>query len=119
MMSDTDKRPELITGGAGFIGCNIADRLAAEGHDVIVYDALKRPGVEANLAWLEARHGSRIASMVADVRDAPRLGEAVAQAKAIFHLAAQVAVTTSIVDPREDLEINIGGTFNLLEAVGA
>ena len=117
MTAHTDKRPVLITGGAGFIGCNIADRLAAEGHDIIVYDALKRPGVETNLAWLEARHGSRISRMVADVRDGARLGEAVAQAKAIFHLAAQVAVTTSIVDPREDFEINIGGTFNLLEAV--
>lgn len=116
-MTPNDCRPILVTGGAGFIGCNIADRLAREGHDVIIYDALTRLGVETNLAWLEARHGARIARIIADIRDRERLEEAVSHAKAVFHLAAQVAVTTSMVDPRGDLEINIVGTFNLLEAI--
>ena len=110
-------RPLLVTGGAGFIGCNIADALAARGHEVIVYDALSRAGVERNLAWLEGRHPGRICRMIADIRDRNRLIEAVAEAGAVFHLAAQVAVTTSLTDPRADFDINIGGTFNLLEAV--
>src|SRR5690606_23630633 len=63
------RRPVLITGGAGFIGCNLADRLAREGHDVLVYDALMRPGVDANLAWLKQRHPARISAVGADVRD--------------------------------------------------
>ena len=107
----------LVTGGAGFIGCNIADRLASRGHDVIIYDALARAGVNANLRWLEARHGARITRVIADIRDQARLTEAVAASKAVFHMAAQVAVTTSMVDPRDDLEVNLVGTFNLLEAI--
>lgn len=109
--------PILVTGGAGFIGSNIADRLAGEGHDVIVYDRLSRPGVERNLAWLQDRHGGRITVIRADIRDADALSRAVAEAQAVFHMAAQVAVTTSLDDPRDDLEINILGTFNLLEAL--
>jgi CDP-paratose 2-epimerase len=108
-------RPILITGGAGFIGCNIADRLAGQGHRVIVYDALSRPGVERNLAWLQRRHGELIQPVIADIRDT-LLAETVRDARAVFHMAAQVAVTTSLADPREDFEINIGGTFALLEA---
>ncbi|RRQ92913.1 CDP-paratose 2-epimerase, partial [Enterococcus faecalis] len=95
----------------------VADRLAAEGHDVLIYDALSRPGVERNLAWLQDRHGSRITAIRADVRNAGELGRAVAEAQAVFHMAAQVAVTTSMEDPQDDLEINILGTFNLLEAL--
>ena len=68
-----DTRPVLITGGAGFIGANLADRLAGDGHAVLVYDALSRPGVERNLAWLRARHGDRIRDVTADIRDADRL----------------------------------------------
>jgi CDP-paratose 2-epimerase len=112
-----DTRPVLITGGAGFIGCNIADRLAAEGHDIIVYDALARPGVETNLVWLKERHGGRISSIAADIRDEAELGRAAREAKAVFHMAAQVAVTTSFSGPREDFEINLQGTLNLLEAL--
>jgi CDP-paratose 2-epimerase len=107
----------LVTGGAGFIGANLADRLAAEGHQVLVLDALRRPGVEANLAWLQARHPGRVASMVADIRDAAALAEAVRDAQGVFHLAAQVAVTTSLADPAEDFAINLQGTFALLEAI--
>ncbi len=110
-------RPILITGGAGFIGSNLTDRLAGEGHRVIVYDALSRPGVEANLAWLRQRHGDAIEPIVADIRDEATLADAAARAGAVFHLAAQVAVTTSLADPRADFAINILGTLNLLEAL--
>jgi CDP-paratose 2-epimerase len=109
----------LITGGAGFIGCNLADRLASEGCRVRIFDALARPGVEDNLAWLVARHGARIEPVIADVRDAAALADAVRGADAAFHFAAQVAVTTSMTDPASDLAINVLGTFNLLEAVRA
>jgi len=112
-----DDRPILITGGAGFIGSNLADRLAGEGHRVRVYDALARAGVEDNLTWLRQRHGDRIEVIVADIRDRPVLADAAGDAKAVFHLAAQVAVTTSMIDPRDDFEINILGTVNLLEAL--
>ncbi|WP_267360016.1 MULTISPECIES: SDR family NAD(P)-dependent oxidoreductase [unclassified Methylobacterium] len=112
-------RPILVTGGAGFIGANLSDSLAADGHSVIVYDALSRPGVAANLAWLHQRHGSRITPVVADIRDAEELARAVAEAGAVFHFAAQVAVTTSLVAPRADMEINLLGTVNLLEALRA
>jgi CDP-paratose 2-epimerase len=111
------RRPVLVTGGAGFIGSNIADRLAREGHDVLVYDAMARPGVERNLAWLQERHPTRISNVVADVRDADQLAEAARDASAVFHMAAQVAVTTSMVDPVSDFDINIRGTFSLLEAL--
>jgi CDP-paratose 2-epimerase len=110
-------RPILITGGAGFIGSNLADRLAGEGHELIVYDALSRPGVERNLAWLKQRHGGRISHVAGDVRDEDELARVVAEAKAVFHFAAQVAVTTSLSDPREDFDINVRGTINLLDAV--
>jgi CDP-paratose 2-epimerase len=112
-----DDRPILITGGAGFIGSNLADRLASGGEEVIVFDALSRPGVERNLAWLKQRHGQRVTSVIADIRDEDEVVRAAADSKAIFHLAAQVAVTTSMADPREDFDINIRGTINVLDAV--
>jgi CDP-paratose 2-epimerase len=110
------RRPILVTGGAGFIGSNLADRLATDGHDVLVYDALARAGVESNLAWLKSRHPARISVAVADVRDTEGLAEAVQGASAVFHLAAQVAVTTSLADPVDDFDVNLRGTLNLLEA---
>jgi CDP-paratose 2-epimerase len=106
----------LVTGGAGFIGCNLADRLAADGVDVVVFDTLARPGVERNLAWLQARHGDRVAPVVADVRDREAVEAVVQDTDVVFHLAAQVAVTSSLVDPREDFDINLGGAINVLEA---
>lgn len=112
-----DDRPFLVTGGAGFIGCNLVDRLCATGHDVIVYDSLARPGVDANLAWLQATHGDRVEPCIADILDGPILAEAVARAKGVFHFAAQVAVTTSLIAPDEDFSANLVGTFRLLEAV--
>ena len=109
--------PVLVTGGAGFIGSNLADRLLADGYRVRIYDALSRPGTERNLAWLQDRHGKAVEFIHADVRDHVRLREAAADVQAVFHLAAQVAVTTSLNDPAEDFAINIGGTFALLEAL--
>jgi CDP-paratose 2-epimerase len=106
----------LVTGGAGFIGCNLADRLAWEGHDVIIFDALARAGVEKNLAWLKSRHGDRIVHVNADIRDTRAVSEIVREAGVVFHLAAQVAVTTSLVEPLEDFEINVRGALNVLEA---
>ncbi len=110
-------RTLLVTGGAGFIGCNIADRLAGRGHQVRVFDNLTRPGVERNLAWLQARHGDRIDAMIGDIRDEGAVQRACAGVDAAFHLAAQVAVTTSFVDPVADFDINLRGAINLLEAL--
>jgi len=112
-------KPVLVTGGAGFVGCNLADRLASEGHRVRIFDALARPGVETNLEWLCQRHGDRIEPVIADVRDAAALNAAARGIAAAYHFAAQVAVTTSMTDPAQDFAINVGGTFNLLEAVRA
>jgi CDP-paratose 2-epimerase len=106
----------LVTGGAGFIGSNLSHRLAQDGVDVVVFDALARPGVERNLAWLSANHGDRISAVRADVRDAEAVAKAAAGVDVIFHMAAQVAVTTSLVDPLEDFEINVRGALNVLEA---
>ena len=113
----SDDLPILVTGGAGFIGSNLADRLATDGHRVRIYDALTRPGVESNLAWLQLRHGDLIEPLIADVRDRTALTAAAQGVQAVFHLAAQVAVTTSMVDPVADFAINIEGTLTLLEAL--
>ena len=110
-------RPILVTGGAGFIGANLVDRLASDGHDVLVYDALARPGVEANLTWLRRRHPQRVTSVVADLRDRAALEEAAGRARAVFHLAAQVAVTTSLAEPELDFAVNVQGTLHLLEVL--
>jgi len=117
MIGKSDGRPILITGGAGFIGSNLADRLAASGHKITIYDALSRAGVERNLAWLRERHGKRITAIIGDTRDEDEVVRAVADAKAVFHFAAQVAVTTSLDDPREDFDVNVRGTINVLDAV--
>ncbi|HUF28008.1 MAG TPA: NAD-dependent epimerase/dehydratase family protein [Gemmatimonadaceae bacterium] len=112
-----DGRPVLITGGAGFIGSNVADRLLGDRRDVIVFDNLSREGVERNLTSLRARHGDRLIVQIGDVRDRRALTRAVALAGEIYHFAAQVAVTTALLDPAEDFEINALGTLNLLEAM--
>lgn len=112
-------RPIVVTGGAGFVGSNLADSYLAEGRDVIVLDNLSRDGVEENLTWLSARHGQRVHPMPVDLRDTTGLAEALRQADAVFHLAAQTAVTTSLDAPIEDFEVNARGTLNLLEALRA
>jgi CDP-paratose 2-epimerase len=111
--------PVLITGGAGFIGTNLAHRLLSDGRPVLVLDNLSRPGVRQNLRWLRDTHGSRLRVEVADVRNAAAVRQAVAGCEQVFHFAAQVAVTTSLGEPREDFEINAMGTLNLLEAIRA
>ncbi len=110
-------RPVLITGGAGFIGTNLAHRLASEGEHVLIYDALARPGVEQNLAWLRRQFPERVSFTLGDTRDRASVAQATEDAAAVFHLAAQVAVTTSLDEPEDDLQTNILGTFNLLEAL--
>lgn len=106
----------LITGGAGFVGSNLGDALLGNGHDVTVYDSLSRPGADTNLAWLRSRHGSRLRFIGSDVRDADALRHAARDIDVIYHLAGQVAVTTSVDDPRTDFEVNALGTLNVLEA---
>ncbi len=107
----------FITGGAGFIGSNYVQRLLKRGEKVTLYDNLSRAGAPRNLAWLKETFGeSAFKLVVGDVRDAGLLAVSAREADVIIHLAAQVAVTTSVVKPREDFEINAGGTFNVLEA---
>ncbi|GGK44921.1 NAD-dependent epimerase/dehydratase family protein [Salinarimonas ramus] len=109
--------PLVIVGGAGFIGANLAESVLTEGGRVTLVDTLARPGVERNLAWLVERHGERVRHVHADVRDGAALDAALVGARGVVHLAAQVAVTTSLVDPVEDFSINAAGTLSLLEAV--
>ncbi len=115
---DTD-RPVLITGGAGFVGTNLAQRLLETGRPVLLFDNLSRAGVENNLRRLRAAHAGdpRLQVLIGDVRDETALANAVRQAGAVFHFAAQVAVTTSLVSPHDDFAVNALGTLNLLEAL--
>jgi CDP-paratose 2-epimerase len=106
----------LITGGAGFVGTNMAARLLDQGRDVVVLDNLSRAGVRDNLRWLrETYPGVRIVE--GDVRDAAAVRGALDGVDEVYHFAAQVAVTTSVTDPRQDYEVNLGGTITLLEEV--
>lgn len=107
----------LITGGAGFIGCNYVFRLLQRGEQVTIYDNLSRPGVRRNLEWLQSTFGNRAFELIiGDVQDAALLTAAARRADVIVHLAGQVAVTTSVTHPRQDFEANALGTFNALEA---
>jgi len=110
-------KPILITGGAGFVGSNLAHRLLSAGHRVRLLDNLSRAGVERNLRWLMETHGDLVDIEVPDVRNLAIIKKAVRDASQVFHFAAQVAVTSSLVDPIEDFEINARGTLNMLEAV--
>lgn len=113
------ERVTLITGGAGFIGTNVAHRLLSANQPVLLYDNLSRPGVEQNLKWLRDTHGDLVQFEHGDVRNRETLRRAVARASQVFHFAAQVAVTTSLDDPIDDFETNARGTLNLLEAIRA
>jgi CDP-paratose 2-epimerase len=107
----------LITGGAGFIGSNYASRCIQRGDKIVIFDNLSRAGSKRNLAWLEETYGKgSFELVVGDVRDASAIQSAARNVNRILHLAAQVAVTTSVTDPRNDFEINAQGTFNTLEA---
>ena len=108
----------LITGGAGFIGCNTARHYLERGDEVVVLDNFSRKGALTNIRWLQENFGVRLRIVPADIRvDRKRLAECVQDVDVVFHRTAQVAVTTSVVDPREDFEINALVTFNVLEAV--
>jgi CDP-paratose 2-epimerase len=116
MEGEMGKGYTLVTGGAGFIGSNLADSLLRDGEPVVVADNLSREGVQLNARWLKREHGDLVRIERLDVRDRDRLGPLVRAARAVYHLAAQVAVTTSLDDPVADLETNLLGTFNVLEA---
>jgi CDP-paratose 2-epimerase len=107
----------LITGGAGFIGTNLAHHFLAQGFSVMIYDSLARPGVVNNLYWLRQQFTERLLIQIADMGDKERLQQAVVDSEAVFHFAAQVAVTTSLLDPVYDFEVNTQGTLNLLETM--
>jgi len=115
----------FITGGAGFIGCNLAAQHLQRGNCVTVFDNLSRQHTRHNLDWLQhdvqRAEGAALDFVRGDIRDFESLRTAMtrAQPDLIVHFAAQVAVTTSIKDPREDFEINALGTFNVLEAARA
>jgi CDP-paratose 2-epimerase len=111
------QRPVLVTGGAGFIGTNLAHRLLSHGQPVLILDNLSRLGVKTNLEWLRKTHGNLVRVEQGDVRDTVALAEAAKDACFVFHLAAQVAVTTSLEAPVDDFEVNGRGTLNLLEAL--
>ena len=107
----------LVIGGAGFIGCNLADHFASKGNNVIIFDNLSRKNVDKNLEWLKKRN-KNIEFIKGDIRtDQELLDKTVEKVDVVFHFAGQVAVTTSVINPREDFEINALGTFNVLEAV--
>lgn len=110
-------RHYLVTGGAGFIGSNYVDRLLSRGERVTIYDNLSRTGADRNIEWLQEKHGARSFRIVVDdVCNADSLVAAAQQADVIVHLASQVAVTTSVQNPRLDFETNALGTLNVLEA---
>jgi CDP-paratose 2-epimerase len=114
---DPNEKYTLITGGAGFIGTNLASRLLSQGKKVMIYDNLSRTGVERNLQWLQQTYPENLIVQVADVREKHLLEECVKNAEQVFHFSAQVAVTSSLTNPSHDFEVNICGTFNLLEAI--
>src|SRR5678815_4606933 len=110
-------RQYLITGGAGFIGSNYVHRLLKRGEKVTIFDNFARAGAPRNLDWLKKEFGEDAFDViVGDVRDADQIAEAAKGADVIVHLAGQVAVTTSVTNPREDFETNASGTFNVMEA---
>ena len=108
----------LITGGCGFIGSNIADYFVNQGHHIILFDNLLRPNVVKNLMWLISRY-NKIKFLQYDIRNTDRVNQVIHDFKpdVIFHFAAQTAVTASVINPKEDFEINALGTFNILEAI--
>lgn len=107
----------LVTGGAGFVGSNLVSSLLADGYDVTILDAILRAGCESNLRWLTSLYpNGRLRFIRGDVRDFEAVRAAADGVDVIYHIAGQVAVTSSVKDPREDFDINATGTFNVLEA---
>lgn len=109
----------VIAGGAGFIGINTASYYLKKGYKVTIFDSLARKGCAENIKWLQKRSQTdRLTLLEGDVRSPSQsLQQAVEQADALFHFASQVAVTTSVADPRHDFEVNAQGTFNMLELI--
>lgn len=107
----------LITGGCGFLGSNIASEVLKQGHELVVFDSLYRFGSYQNLDWLKTQ--GEFEFIHGDIRNTNDVERTIKQHKpdVIYHLAGQVAMTTSIADPRMDFEVNVGGSFNLLNAV--
>jgi CDP-paratose 2-epimerase len=111
------KKTILVTGGAGFVGSNLVSSLLRDGHRVTVLDSLVRRGSEQNLHWLRSQNSGGLLRFIhGDVRNPENTRAAAMDADVIYHLAGQVAVTTSVDDPRTDFEVNALGTFNMLEA---
>jgi CDP-paratose 2-epimerase len=109
----------FVTGGCGFVGSNLVNKLIQDGEDVTILDNLSRTGSSHNLEWLQSRFGKNFRFYQADIRNSDIVSQIVqeVQPDAIAHLAGQVAMTTSLSNPRLDFETNAGGTFNVLEAV--
>jgi len=107
----------LITGGCGFLGSNLASDAIARGDELVVFDNLYRNGSRDNLVWLQGQ--GRFSFEHGDIRNQNDITRVIQDFKpdAIFHLAGQVAMTTSIANPRMDFEVNVMGSHNLLEAV--
>jgi CDP-paratose 2-epimerase len=107
----------LVTGGAGFIGCNMADRLASKGYEVVVFDNFSRKGTELNAEWLRGKH-TNVEVVRGDLsKDFKKLCEIIKDCDEVYHFAAQTSVPISIAEPRADFEANILGTLNVLEAI--
>src|SRR5260370_23624629 len=107
----------LVTGGAGFVGSNLVNSLLNDGLPVTIFDAFLRRGAYNNVTWLrEHARSSELRIIKEDVRNFVAIRDAVAKADIIYHLAGQVAVTTSVVDPRTDFDVNALGTLTVLEA---
>jgi CDP-paratose 2-epimerase len=109
----------IITGGAGFIGSNASKYFLSHGDNVVIFDNLSRAGVEKNLEWLKSLSNKPeiIKGEIRDQNQVDKLRKYLVGADLVLHLAAQVAVTSSVVDPRNDFEVNALGTFNLLEVL--
>ena len=105
----------LVTGGIGFIGTNLSNRLLRDGHEVTLFDNGSRVGVRRNLDWLRSQHGTRMQFIEGDVRDSGAVDRAMQGVDTVYHLAGQVAVTTSVSNPLDDFSINAQGTLNVLE----
>ncbi|KAA3439517.1 SDR family NAD(P)-dependent oxidoreductase [Rufibacter hautae] len=113
------ERYSVVTGGAGFVGTNLAKRLLEQGKRVLIFDNLSRVGVERNLQWLHQNYGDKLEVYVGDIRDLQAVKRVMKYANEVYHFAAQVAVTTSLTGPIQDFEINARGVVNVLEAIRA
>lgn len=109
----------LITGGAGFIGSNLAKYLLDRNEEVIVFDNLSRKGTELNIRHLKKSYKNNLEFVQSDIRDISSLKKSMLYADVVFHLAGHVSITGSIENPREDFEVNVVGSLNILESARA